>query len=60
VYWLFLEVEHLLLFRRKRKKLKPNPEDAVKGWGNRIELNINDAYRLSWDDKYLKLCEEQE
>ncbi len=36
-----------------------NPEDVVKEWVSRIGLDINDAYRLSWDDKYLELCEEQ-
>ena len=40
-------------------KVKKNPKDIVKKWVNKIGLNINDAYRLSWDDKYLELCEEQ-
>ena len=43
----------------ENKSTTKNPEDVVKEWVNRIGLNINDAYRLSWDDKYLELCEEQ-
>lgn len=44
----------------ENKSTTKNPEDIVKNWVNRIGLNINEAYRLSWDDKYLELCEEQE
>ena len=43
----------------ENKSTTKNPEDVVKKWVNRIGLNINAAYRLSWDDKYLELCEEQ-
>lgn len=43
----------------ENKSTTMNPEDVVKNWVNRIGLNINEAYRLSWDDKYLELCEEQ-
>ena len=43
----------------ENKSKTRNPEDVVKEWVNRIGLSINDAYRLSWDDKYLELCEEQ-
>ena len=43
----------------ENKSITKNPEDVVKNWVNRIGSNINDAYRLSWDDKYLELCEEQ-
>ena len=43
----------------ENKSTIKNPEDVVKEWVNRIGLNIDDAYRLSWDDKYLELCEEQ-
>ena len=43
----------------ENKSTTKNPEDVVKEWVNRIGLNINDAYRLSWDDKYLELCKEQ-
>lgn len=43
----------------ENKSLTKNPEDIVKKWVNEIGLDINDAYRLSWDDKYMELCEEQ-
>lgn len=43
----------------ENKSKTRNPDDVVKEWVNRIGLSINDAYRLSWDDKYLELCEEQ-
>lgn len=43
----------------ENKSTTKNPEEVVKNWVNRIGLNINEAYRLSWDDKYLELCEEQ-
>ena len=43
----------------ENKSITKNPESVVKEWVERIGLNINDAYRLSWDDKYLELCEEQ-
>lgn len=43
----------------ENKSTTKNPEDVVKNWVDKIGLNINDAYRLSWDDKYLELCEEQ-
>lgn len=43
----------------ENKSLNKNPEEIVKKWVNKIEFNINEAYRLSWDDKYLELCEEQ-
>jgi len=44
----------------ENKSTTKNPEDVVKEWINKIGLNINDAYRLSWDDKYQELCEEQD
>ena len=43
----------------ENKSTIKNPEAVVKNWVNRIGLDINDAYRLSWDDKYLELCKEQ-
>ena len=43
----------------ENKSLDKNPEEVVKKWVNKIGFNINEAYRLSWDDKYLELCEEQ-
>ena len=38
---------------------KNNPEEVVRKWVNKLNLDINDSYRLSWDDKYLELCKEQ-
>lgn len=43
----------------ENKSITRNPENVVKEWVDRIGLNITEAYRLSWDDKYLELCEEQ-
>ena len=34
--------------------------EVVKKWVNKIGLDINDAYKLSWDDKYAELCKEQD
>ena len=36
-----------------------NPEEIVKKWVKNIGLDINKAYRLSWDDKYSSLCKNQ-
>ena len=33
--------------------------EVVKEWTQRIGLDINKAYTLSWDDKYTSLCREQ-
>lgn len=41
---------------------KSNDKDlevVVKKWTELLGLNIKDAYRLSWDDKYTELCKEQ-
>lgn len=43
----------------ENKSITRNPENVVKEWVDRIGLNITEAYRLSWDDKYLELCVEQ-
>ena len=43
----------------ENKSNSDNPEEVVKYWVKQVGLDINDAYRLSWDDKYLELCEEQ-
>lgn len=43
----------------ENKSLTKNPEEVVKTWVDKLGLNINNAYRLSWDDKYLELCNEQ-
>ena len=33
--------------------------EVVKEWVSKIGLDLKDAYPLSWDDKYLELCNEQ-
>ena len=43
----------------ENKSEDKNPEEVIKYWLNELKFNINDAYRLSWDDKYLELCKEQ-
>lgn len=43
----------------ENKSNSDNPWEVVKYWVKQVGLDINDAYRLSWDDKYLELCEEQ-
>lgn len=43
----------------ENKSETKNPEETVKKWIKNLGLNINDSYRLSWDDKYKELCEEQ-
>lgn len=41
-----------------KSKVK-DAEMVIKGWVEKLKFNINDAYRLSWDDKYSELCKEQ-
>lgn len=36
-----------------------NPEEVVMNYVSKLKLNIKDSYRLSWDDKYVELCKEQ-
>ena len=43
----------------ENKSLDKNATEVVKYWVNQIGLDINDAYHLSWDDKYEELCKEQ-
>lgn len=43
----------------ENKSIDKNPDEVVKEWVNKLGLDINSAYRLSWDDKYLELCNEQ-
>ena len=33
--------------------------EVIKTWLDKLNFDINDAYRLSWDDKYSELCKEQ-
>ena len=43
----------------ENKSKTKNPEKVIEEWLDKLNLNINDAYRLSWDDKYAELCKEQ-
>lgn len=43
----------------ENKSVEKNPEEVVTYWVNRLGLDLADAYRLSWDDKYLELCQAQ-
>ena len=43
----------------ENKSMDKDPEAVVKNWVSLLGLDINDAYRLSWDDKYAELCDEQ-
>lgn len=43
----------------ENKSNDKDPELVVKQWTELLGLNIKDAYRLSWDDKYTELCNEQ-
>ena len=41
-----------------KSKIK-DAEGVIKYWLNKLKFDINDAYRLSWDDKYKELCQDQ-
>lgn len=43
----------------ENKSKDRNPIEVVTEWVNKIGLNIDDAYHLSWDDKYSELCKQQ-
>ena len=43
----------------ENKSIDKDPEEVVKYWTKEIGLNIDESYRLSWDDKYEELCHEQ-
>lgn len=50
-FGLCLEIEN--------KSKEKDANKVIEEWINKLRLNINDAYRLSWDDKYTSLCREQ-
>ena len=50
-FGLALEIEN--------KSKDKNPQQTVEKWTKELGLDINKAYRLSWDDKYTELCKEQ-
>ena len=41
------------------KKSAKEPEKIVAVWVKKLGLELGQAFRLSWDDKYRELCEEQ-
>ncbi|MBO5348408.1 MAG: hypothetical protein J6A89_01110 [Clostridia bacterium] len=43
----------------ENKSIKKSPEETILFWVNRLGLNLDNAFRLSWDDKYTQLCKEQ-
>ena len=43
----------------ENKSIDRDPVETVKYWTKKIGLDIDNAYRLSWDDKYEELCHEQ-
>lgn len=43
----------------ENKSTTKNPETVVKEWAKLLDLKLENAYRLSWDDKYSELCKEQ-
>ena len=47
-----------LEFENKSDNL--NPEKNVLNYLNELGLDVNDSYKLSWDDKYAELCKEQD
>ena len=43
----------------ENKSKDKNAIDVIKEWIDKLKFDINNAYRLSWDDKYSELCKEQ-
>lgn len=43
----------------ENKSTDKDPIEVVRKWVKILELDINKAYRLSWDDKYSELCKSQ-
>ena len=43
----------------ENKNIKKNPNETILFWIKKLDLDINKAFRLSWDDKYTQLCKEQ-
>lgn len=43
----------------ENKSITGNPKEIVRKWVENIGLDINNSYRLSWDDKYSELCKNQ-
>ncbi len=43
----------------ENKSKNKDANKVIEEWIKKIGFNINDAYRLSWDDKYSELCNQQ-
>lgn len=43
----------------ENKSTDGNPETIVEKWVKVLNLDLKNAYRLSWDDKYTELCKQQ-
>lgn len=43
----------------ENKSKSKNGEVVIKEWLDKLGLELEDAYPLSWDDKYEELCKEQ-
>lgn len=43
----------------ENKSKNKDADKVIEEWIEKIGFNINDAYRLSWDDKYSELCNQQ-
>ena len=43
----------------ENKSKNKDADKVIEEWIKKIGFNINDAYRLSWDDKYSELCNQQ-
>lgn len=43
----------------ENKSKDKNPEETILNWIKKLGLKQEDAYRLSWDDKYTELCNTQ-
>ena len=43
----------------ENKNSSKYPKEVVRKWVKILELDINQSYRLSWDDKYSELCKSQ-
>lgn len=48
-----------IAFEIENKSIEKSADEIIVFWVNRLGLNLDKAFRLSWDDKYTKLCEEQ-
>lgn len=43
----------------ENKSNEKSPEETIMFWVNKLSLNLENSFRLSWDDKYTQLCKEQ-